>query len=264
MTGAAAGTASRTAAGEPLLEVIACTVEDALAAERGGAHRLELVRDLGRGGLTPSPAVVAEIVRAVRIPVRVMIREDEPFVVTDARTVQPLCETASTIGRLGVEGLVLGFLDASGAVDEGVLGRVLREAPGVRATFHRAFEEVADVAAAFGALARWPQIDRVLVNGGSGSAGERLAALRALAAQAPPGIRVLSAVGSDRSLLAAVWAEAALGEAHVGRAARDPEAVDAPVSAERVRALLAGPRPSRAPADHRSFSGGGQVGLARD
>jgi copper homeostasis protein len=240
VTGPASGRANPAAPAEPLLEVIACTVDDAVAAERGGAHRLELVRDLGRGGLTPPPALVADVVRAVRIPVRVMIREDEPFVVGDAHVIQALCDAARAIGRLGVDGLVLGFLDRSGSVDEGLLGRVLGEAPGVPATFHRAFEEVADQVAALEALARWPQVDRVLVNGGSGSAHERLAALSALAALAPPGIRVLSAVGSDGDLLAGVWAEPSLGEAHVGRAARDPEAVDAPVSAARVRGLLAG------------------------
>ena len=37
----------------PLLEVIACSVADAVEAEKGGASRLEIVRDLGRGGLTP-------------------------------------------------------------------------------------------------------------------------------------------------------------------------------------------------------------------
>jgi copper homeostasis protein len=236
--------ADHAAAGERLLEVIACTVDDAVAAERGGAHRLELVRELGRGGLTPSTALVADVVRAVRIPVRVMVREDEPFVVGGARVIEALCEAARAIGRLDVDGLVLGFLEASGAVDEAVLGRVLGQAPGVRATFHRAFEDVSDQAAAFAALARWSQVDRVLVNGGTGNAGERLAALRALAASAPAGIRVLSAVGSDRDLLAGVWAEPALGEAHVGRAARDPETVHAPVSAEKVRALLAVPRRS--------------------
>jgi copper homeostasis protein len=247
MTGTAPDASNRASRDGPLLEVIACTLEDARAAERGGARRLELVRDLGRGGLTPSPDLVAQVVGAVRIPVRVMIREDEPFVVSDPGVVASLCGKARAIGRLGVEGLVLGFLDASGAVDEELLAQVLREAPGVRATFHRAFEEVVDQAAAFAALAGFRQIDRVLVNGGPGSAHERLAALRALAALAPPCVRVLSAVGSDRNLLAAVWAEPTLGEAHVGRAARDPETVDAPVSAEKVRGLFSAiPRP---PAD---------------
>ncbi len=222
----------------PLLEVIACTVEDAVAAEAGGADRIELVRDLGRGGLTPTHDLAASVVRAVRIPVRVMIREEEPFVVSRPEAAEALCAAARAIGQLKVDGLVLGFLDSSGAVDDALLGRVLSVAPHVAVTFHRAFEEVADAAAAFASLRRRKQIDRVLVTGGAGSAPERLAALSALAALAGPSIRVLAAVGSDRGLLNAVYAAPELGEAHVGRAARNPETVDAPVSARKVQSLL--------------------------
>ena len=225
--------------GIPLLEVIACTVEDAVAAELGGADRIELVRDLARGGLTPAIDLVSAVVDAVRIPVRVMIREEEPFVVSGPAVAETLCEAARAIGRLRVDGLVMGFLDDKGSVDEGLLGRVLREAPAVKVTFHRAFEQVADPVDAFAALARWPQIDRVLVNGGSGDAADRLARLRRLAALAHPGIGVLSAVGSDRDLLAAVCGTPELRESHVGRAARDPETVDSAVSAAKVRLLVA-------------------------
>jgi copper homeostasis protein len=227
------------APGTPLLEVIACTVDDAVAAAQGGADRIELVRGLARGGLTPAIDLAAAVVDAVRIPVRVMIREEEPFVVSGPGVAEALCAAARAIGRLEVDGLVIGFLDDRGSVDEGLLGRVLREAPTVKVTFHRAFEQVADPVDAFAALARWPRIDRVLVNGGSGDAADRLDALRRLAALAHPGIGVLSAVGSDRDLLAAVCATPELREAHVGRAARDPETVDAPVSAAKVRQLVA-------------------------
>jgi copper homeostasis protein len=109
----------------------------------------------------------------------------------------------------------------------------------MRVTFHRAFEEVVDQRAGFLTLNRWPQIDRVLVNGGSGTTGQRLSVLRALAALAGDRLRVLSAVGSDRDLLGAVCVAPELGEAHVGRAARDPEMVDAPVSAAKVAELVA-------------------------
>jgi copper homeostasis protein len=134
---------------------------------------------------------------------------------------------------------VMGFLDASGGVDEALLGRVLRDTRGTRVTFHLAFEEVLDQRAGFVVLNRWPQIDRVLVNGGSGTTGQRLSVLRALASLAGDRLRLLSAVGADRDLLRAVCAAPDLGEAHVGRAARDPEMVDAPVSAAKVAQLVA-------------------------
>ena len=73
-----------------LLEVIVQTVDDARAADAGGADRLEVVRDINRDGLTPSIDVVRSIQAATRLPLRVMVRESATFTV-------------------GVDGLVLGF-----------------------------------------------------------------------------------------------------------------------------------------------------------
>ena len=64
-----------------ILEVIVSSLEDAKQAEAGGADRLEVVRDLEVGGLTPDFQLVEQIAGAVRIPIRVMLREkrfDEP------------------------------------------------------------------------------------------------------------------------------------------------------------------------------------------
>ena len=51
-----------------LLEVIALDAEDAVAAQAGGADRLELVTDMAADGLTPPLATFAEIRDAVRHP----------------------------------------------------------------------------------------------------------------------------------------------------------------------------------------------------
>ena len=104
-------------------------------------------------------------------------------------------------------------------------------------TFHRAFEEVADPVAGFSALSRWPQVDRVLVNGGAGVAVDVGHDCEVLP-RSHRGIRVLAAVRGDRDLLGAVLGSPDLREAHVGRAARDPETVDSPVAAAKVRELV--------------------------
>lgn len=57
-----------------LLEVIATTVSDARAAERGGADRLELITAIGEGGLTPSIGLIESVVEAVRISVNMIVR----------------------------------------------------------------------------------------------------------------------------------------------------------------------------------------------
>jgi copper homeostasis protein len=54
-----------------LLEVAVASLEDALAAEAGGADRLELNAALALGGLTPSLGMVREVKDAVRLPVLV-------------------------------------------------------------------------------------------------------------------------------------------------------------------------------------------------
>ncbi|MFD9245886.1 copper homeostasis protein CutC, partial [Streptomyces sp. NPDC059556] len=57
-----------------VLEVIALDEEDAVAAQTGGADRLELVTDMAADGLTPSRTGFAAIRAAVDIPLRVMLR----------------------------------------------------------------------------------------------------------------------------------------------------------------------------------------------
>ena len=69
--------------GAAILEVIACSVADAVEAEKGGANRLEVVSDLDRGGLTPAVELVRAIQDAVNLPLRVMVRESDGFGTSD-------------------------------------------------------------------------------------------------------------------------------------------------------------------------------------
>jgi copper homeostasis protein len=219
-----------------LLEVIVTTLADALAAERGGAGRLELVRDLARGGMTPDLALVEAVTARVGIPVRVMVRETESHEVTDAETLGRLCDQARDIARLPVEGLVLGFA-REGRPDLAATAAVLSGAPGLRATFHRAFDEVTDQVAGLAALAQVPQIDRVLLSGGTGDWTTGVPQLARLAALAPRGIALIAGYGVGTGAIAALRAAGVPCEVHVGRAARTPPAQDAPVDEVRVRAL---------------------------
>jgi copper homeostasis protein len=219
-----------------LLEVIVESVEDAVAAARGGAGRLEIVADLSRGGLSPDPALVRAITAAVQVPARVMVRVEEPFVPSSPAVVARLARDARAFADTGVEGVVVGVLDPAGRVDADALRTVLAEVPRLRATFHRAFEIVRDTVEAFEALRGVPQVDTVLVNGGGGPWTDRRQRLEALARAAGPGIRVLAAIGTDPGALAVIdpnWPF----DVHVGRAAREPQDVAAPVSEAQVRVL---------------------------
>jgi len=57
-----------------LLEISVETLEGALAAERGGADRIELCGDLSAGGITPNSELMRAARARVRIPIFAMIR----------------------------------------------------------------------------------------------------------------------------------------------------------------------------------------------
>jgi copper homeostasis protein len=218
------------------LEVIATSVEDAVEAARGGAHRLEIVRDLERDGLTPLVHMVRRIRRAVPIPLRVMVRESDGFTCRSEDERRALVDAASAFAAIGVDGLVVGWT-REGAVDEETLARVLQVAPTLRATFHHAFDALPDPEAALRVLQRYPQVDRVLTRGGSGAWASRCATFTRYARCGAPGVGVLPGGGVDHDALRALAACPSVVEAHIGRAARDGQTVGGRVSAEMVRGL---------------------------
>ena len=58
----------------PLLEICVETLEAALAAERGGADRIELCEDLAVGGVTPNLELMRAARSQIHIPIFAMIR----------------------------------------------------------------------------------------------------------------------------------------------------------------------------------------------
>jgi copper homeostasis protein len=223
-----------------ILEIIVCTVEDAVAAERGGADRLEIISHYEVGGLTPPFDLVREIISTVKIPARVMLRESEPFVVTDEREIEKLCDAARAFAGLPIDGLVLGFLkEAPGgrSVDHDLVSRVLACAPSLKATFHRAFEELPDPIGAIGELKRRPQIDCILSRGHGESWAAELDRFIKWERAARPEMRMLLGGGIDKEAIKIFCKASPIRAFHVGRAAHAGGEIDGVVLAERVREL---------------------------
>jgi len=219
------------------LEVIATSLDDALAAEEGGAKRIELVTSFERGGLTPSLAMVETVLSRVGIPVRVMVRESEPHEAPDPQVRRRLVEQARAIGQHAVDGLVFGAL-VDGRIDEALLDAVAGAA-GRPITFHRAFEDLTDQDEGLVILARHPAVDRVLCDGGAGGWPERARRLGTWSARAGTGLQVLPGGGVTKDALTALSRVPGLREIHVGRIVREPATAAGAVSARRVADLVA-------------------------
>jgi copper homeostasis protein len=221
----------------PILEVIACSLTDAIEAEKGGAGRLEIVSALGRGGLTPSFDLVAAIKQRVHIPVRVMLRESDGFGIAGESEVESLCAAAERFASLRVDGFVLGFL-RDGEVDVELTRRVLAHGPDTPATFHHAFEATRDKSSALSAIKQLAQVDRVLSHGGTDGLDLRVQRLQQYATMAGPELIVLAGGGINAGAISRISRETNIREFHVGRAARSRFQVEGSVEASLVRALV--------------------------
>ena len=217
--------------------MIACSVKDAVEAEKGGARRLEVVRDLKRGGLTPSYELVEEIRRNVDLPLRVMLRESEGFEASGEEEIAALCLAAERFGAIGVDGFVLGFL-RDGDVDIELTRRVLASAPQMRATFHHAFEDARDKLSALNAIKQLPQVDRVLSHGGKDDLRLRVQRLGQYERAASPELTIIAGGGINGGAILEIGRETRIREFHVGRAARSEFDVDGDVQASLVAGLV--------------------------
>jgi len=221
----------------PVLEVIACSVADAIEAQRGGAGRLEIIRDFDRGGLTPPLELVQDILDAVTLPVRVMLREGESYEVVSEAEMEKLCAAAGEFSGLGVDGVVLGFL-RKGEIEVALTQSVLSCAPNLSATFHHAFEETGDPFTAIRVLKGIKQVDRILTSGGTGQWSEKIERLSRYHDEVGPEIEILAGGGINQESIRRLCQATGIREFHVGRAAREPATAAGVVRSDLVRVLV--------------------------
>ncbi|MFD5265319.1 copper homeostasis protein CutC [Streptomyces sp. NPDC058335] len=157
-----------------VLEVIALDARDAVAAQAGGADRLEVVTDIAADGLTPPVPTFAAIRAAVDIDLRVMLRLSDGFTAGD---VGRLVRAAGELRAAGADQFVLGFLDAEGGVDLAAVERVVAELDGCPWTFHRAIDHTADRDALRKQCEGLPGLDTYLTAGSAAGADDGLAVL---------------------------------------------------------------------------------------
>ncbi|MFF7331017.1 copper homeostasis protein CutC [Streptomyces sp. NPDC090306] len=211
-----------------VLEVIALDAQDAVAAQAGGADRLELVCDMDADGLTPPVRTFAGIRAAVDIPLRVMLRLADGFAAGD---VDRLVRAAGDMRSAGADEFVLGFLDTVGGVDLCAVERVVAELDGCHWTFHRAIDRAADRDALRKQVAELPGLDTYLTAGSADGVDGGVPVLVAEAARnGEPGYEQRIMVGGGLRLdHVRALRDAGIDAFHIGGAAR-PEGWAGPVT----------------------------------
>lgn len=125
------------------LEVCASNLASALAAEQGGAQRIELCAALSVGGITPSCGLLQHLFMTTRLEIMTLIRPREgDFVYTD-REVEVMERDIQALRKM-CSGMVIGALTPGGEIDLPAMRRLMKAAQGLPVTFHRAFDRCRD------------------------------------------------------------------------------------------------------------------------
>jgi len=198
-----------------MLEISMETLEAALAAERGGADRIELCEDLSLGGVAPGADLVRAVRAQVRLPIFVMIRPRAgDFVYSTAELAKMKCSIASA-KESGMDGVVLGVLTKDHRVDVERTRELVELAKPLPVTFHRAFDEAADLRQALEGVIQ-SGAHRILTSGGAKSASEGAAILAELVAASGDRIIIVPGAGINASNVLRVAQQTGAREFHSG------------------------------------------------
>lgn len=203
-----------------LLEIAANSLASALAAQEGGADRIELCGALELGGLTPSHAQITLARERVHLPIHVLIRpRSGDFVYTDCEF-ETMQRDVQTCVALGCDGVVIGALDAHGGVDARC-SALVGAAGKLDVTFHRAIDMSRDPRGALEAVIAL-RCRRVLTSGARASALDGIAMIRALIAQSNGRIAVMPGAGVDATNIAAIRQSTGAHQFHASAKRRLP------------------------------------------
>ena len=125
-------------------EICANSVASCIAAQEGGADRVELCAGIPEGGTTPSYGMIKTARESITIGLNVIIRPRGGDFLYSKEEILEMVYDIRMARELGADGLVFGCLRPDGSVDKDAV-KVLMEAAGdTPVTFHRAFDHSHD------------------------------------------------------------------------------------------------------------------------
>ncbi|WP_257668684.1 copper homeostasis protein CutC [Parapedobacter tibetensis] len=122
------------------LEICANSVASALAAQAGGADRIEFCQNLEAGGTTPSHGQIKLVQQRINIGIHVLIRPRAGDFLYSELEFEEMKADIAFCKEIGCDGVVIGLLHANGGVDKDGTRELVVLAKPMHVTFHRAFD----------------------------------------------------------------------------------------------------------------------------
>lgn len=129
---------------EYVLEACVDSVESAIAAQQGGAKRVELCGNLIIGGTSPGKALFQAVRKYTDLEIRVLLRPRFGDFCYDEYEFEIMKEDVQMYRELGADGIVTGILLPDGRLDSVRMGELIREAGNADVALHRAFDVCSD------------------------------------------------------------------------------------------------------------------------
>jgi copper homeostasis protein len=176
------------------VEICVDSPAGAFAAERGGAHRVELCSNLLEGGTTPSAGAIKATRAGLTIALQVIIRPRGGDFLYSESELAVMKEDIQVAKQLGANGIVVGCLTPQGDIDRARMSDLIELARPLGVTFHRAFDMCRDPHKALEDLIVLGA-ERVLTSGQDASCLEGMELIAHLQKQADKRISVMAGGG---------------------------------------------------------------------
>lgn len=206
---------------DPQIEVCANSATSCVAAEQGGAVRVELCAGIPEGGTTPSYGEMVVARRAIDIRLNVIIRpRGGDFLYTDAELEAMLLDI-ETARAVGADGVVFGCLRSDGTLDLEKNRRLRLAAEGLSTTFHRAFDVCRDPFEALEEIVAMG-FDRILTSGQQATAEQGVGLIAELVERAAGRIIVMPGSGVNEHNIVEIARRTRATEFHMSARHRVP------------------------------------------
>lgn len=196
-----------------------------MAAERGGAQRVELCSDLLEGGITPSAGLLAVVRERVGIGVFVMVRPRGGDFCYSGPEFEVMQQDIHRAREMGADGIIVGVLDRHAQVDVARTRQLVELADPLPVTFHRAIDMTPDPCAALEEVAETGAA-RVLTSGGAAKVTEGAAVVAGMVKAAGSRIAVMAGGGITGETIVRVAKATGAREFHASLRSARPSPVD--------------------------------------